>query len=94
MGPNRENAPPKPEPHAKDARPRHIVDMIIGGEIPQPELMHLETSSSNFRWTDRLLPLLTKTILWGPMYRGSSHGPIGYLESGCQKGTYRQWFLC
>lgn len=31
VGPRRANDPPKPEPHVRDVRPCHVVDMIIGG---------------------------------------------------------------
>lgn len=50
VGPLRENDLPKPEPRAKDAQLRHVTDMIVGGEIPNREVMHLKTSLPTFRW--------------------------------------------
>lgn len=73
MGPHREKTPPKIEPHAKDTCLRHVVDMIIGGEIPHPEVVLLETSSPYFRWIYSIITFTDEEYLegirctWGPL---------------------------
>lgn len=39
----------------KDVRPRHIIDMIVGGETQNKEVMHLKISPPTFRWKNSVI---------------------------------------